>query len=148
MSSSHPGSLPPYASPPQGSVAALPPQPQAIQYGPCLVSLATHPGGPEFGILLGATASVLAGAIFVDHCSPISDTTVLSSMASGCDHVDHVRTQLPYALVVAVTGMIIGNVGTAYGLPAPLALLFGGLTLYFILRTFGRPVDSIPSRTS
>ena len=69
-------------------------------------------------------------------------------MASGCDHVDHVRTQLPYALVVAVTGMLIGIIGTAYGLPAPLALLFGGLTLYFILRTFGRPVDSIPSRTS
>jgi len=100
----------------------------------------THPGGPEFGILLGATASVLAGAIFGDHCSPISDTTVLSSMASGCDHVDHVRTQLPYALVVAVVAMLIGNIGTAYGMPAPLALILGGLTLYFMLRTFGRAV--------
>ena len=122
--------------------------PVVIPLTTALGGAATHPGGPEFGILLGATASVLAGAIFGDHCSPISDTTVLSSMASGCDHVDHVRTQLPYALVVAVTGMLIGNIGTAYGLPAPLALLFGGLTLYFILRTFGRPVDSIPSRTS
>ena len=93
-------------------------------------------------ILLGATASVLAGAIFGDHCSPISDTTVLSSMASGCDHVDHVRTQLPYALVVAVVGIFIGNIATAYGLPAPVALILGGLALYFMLRTFGRPVDS------
>lgn len=102
----------------------------------------THPGEPGFGILLGATASVLAGAIFGDHCSPISDTTVLSSMASGCDHVDHVRTQLPYALVVAVVGIFIGNIATAYGLPAPVALILGGLALYFMLRTFGRPVDS------
>ena len=102
----------------------------------------THPGEPGFGILLGATASVLAGAIFGDHCSPISDTTVLSSMASGCDHVDHVRTQLPYALVVAVVGILIGNIATAYGLPAPVALILGGLALYFMLRTFGRPVDS------
>ena len=50
-------------------------------------------------VLLGTISSVLAGAVFGDHCSPISDTTILSSMASGCDHVDHVRTQLPYALL-------------------------------------------------
>ena len=63
--------------------------------------LATAPGGatpPAHRILLGSVSSVLAGALFGDHCSPISDTTVMSSMSSGCDHVDHVRTQLPYAL--------------------------------------------------
>ena len=49
-------------------------------------------------ILYGAVSAVLAGALFGDHCRPISDTTVLSSLSSGCDHVDHVRTQLPYAL--------------------------------------------------
>lgn len=43
-------------------------------------------------------AAVLGGGVFGDHCSPISDTTIISSMASACDHIDHVRTQLPYAL--------------------------------------------------
>jgi Na+/H+ antiporter NhaC len=43
-------------------------------------------------------AAVLGGGVFGDHCSPISDTTLISSMAAGCDHIDHVRTQLPYAL--------------------------------------------------
>jgi Na+/H+ antiporter NhaC len=46
-------------------------------------------------------ASVLGGGIFGDHCSPISDSTIISSMAAGTDHIDHVRTQLPYALAVA-----------------------------------------------
>ncbi len=48
-------------------------------------------------------ASVLGGGIFGDHCSPISDSTIISSMAAGTDHIDHVRTQLPYAFVVAGT---------------------------------------------
>jgi Na+/H+ antiporter NhaC len=47
-------------------------------------------------------AAILGGSVFGDHCSPISDTTVLSSMASGADHIDHVRTQLPYALLAAL----------------------------------------------
>jgi Na+/H+ antiporter NhaC len=49
-------------------------------------------------LFLGAA---LSGAIFGDHASPISDTTVVASMASACDHIDHVRTQLPYALLAA-----------------------------------------------
>ncbi|MEE8589112.1 MAG: Na+/H+ antiporter NhaC family protein, partial [Sulfurimonadaceae bacterium] len=42
--------------------------------------------------------AVISGGVFGDHCSPISDTTIISSMATGCDHVEHVKTQLPYAL--------------------------------------------------
>ncbi len=57
---------------------------------------------PAIAHLCQATvAAILGGSVFGDHCSPISDTTVLSSMASGADHVDHVRTQFPYALLVA-----------------------------------------------
>jgi Na+/H+ antiporter NhaC len=89
-------------------------------------------------ILLGAISSVLAGAIFGDHCSPISDTTVLSSMASGCDHVDHVRTQLPYALVVAVVAMATGYIPAAFGLPTPLCLLLGTAVLGGALAWVGR----------
>ena len=46
-------------------------------------------------------AACLSGGVFGDHCSPISDTTILSSMAAATDHIDHVRTQLPYALIAA-----------------------------------------------
>ena len=54
-----------------------------------------------------AIASVLSGSVFGDHCSPISDTTIVSSMASACDHIDHVRTQLPYALSIALLSAIL-----------------------------------------
>ncbi|NWG29802.1 MAG: sodium:solute symporter [Ignavibacteriaceae bacterium] len=52
-------------------------------------------------------AAVLSGSVFGDHCSPISDTTIVSSMASACDHIDHVRTQLPYALFIAVLSALV-----------------------------------------
>lgn len=55
----------------------------------------------DFNLLLPAMAAVLAGAVFGDHCSPISDTTILSSTGAGCNHMDHVMTQLPYALISA-----------------------------------------------
>ncbi len=95
-------------------------------------------GGAQYSVLLGAISSVLAGAIFGDHCSPISDTTVLSSTAAGCDHVDHVRTQLPYALLVAVVAMLFGDIGTAYGLPNWIALALGVGVLFGVLKLFGR----------
>jgi Na+/H+ antiporter NhaC len=88
-------------------------------------------------LMLGTISSVLAGAIFGDHCSPISDTTVLSSMASASDHVDHVRTQLPYALVVAVVGMLIGDIATAYGMPWFLSYVLGIGILFAFLHFFG-----------
>jgi len=53
-----------------------------------------------------AIAAVLGGGIFGDHCSPISDTTIISSMASASDHIDHVNTQLPYALTVASVAVV------------------------------------------
>ena len=94
----------------------------------------------EYSILLGAISSVLAGAIFGDHCSPISDTTVLSSTAAACDHVDHVKTQLPYAVLVAALGMILGDLGTALGLPVWAALLLGVLVLVGVLKVLGTSV--------
>lgn len=97
-------------------------------------------GGAHYSILLGAISSVLAGAIFGDHCSPISDTTVLSSTAAGCDHVDHVRTQLPYALLVAAVAMLLGDLGTAFGLPNSVALVGGVIVLFLFLKFFGTDV--------
>ncbi|MEK9506809.1 Na+/H+ antiporter NhaC family protein [Gemmatimonadota bacterium Y43] len=103
-------------------------------------------GGAHYSVLLGSISSVLAGAIFGDHCSPISDTTVLSSTASACDHVDHVRTQLPYALLVAAVSMLLGDIGTAYGLPNIVALLGGVLVLWAFLRFRGVRVSEPESR--
>jgi Na+/H+ antiporter NhaC len=112
---------------------------------PLTVSLGGGVGfesGGGYTVLLGAISSVLAGSIFGDHCSPISDTTVLSSMASGADHVDHVRTQLPYALLVAGVGMLVGDIGTAYGLPNALALVLGAGILWLFLRARGTVVSA------
>jgi Na+/H+ antiporter NhaC len=92
-------------------------------------------------VLLGVVSSVLAGAVFGDHCSPISDTTILSSMASACDHIDHVRTQLPYALIAACVGMAVGDIPTAYGLSPWISLAAGILILAIILRVFGHSVE-------
>jgi Na+/H+ antiporter NhaC len=52
-------------------------------------------------------AAVLSGSVFGDHCSPISDTTMVSSMASASDHIDHVRTQIPYALTAAAGAVML-----------------------------------------
>ena len=110
---------------------------------PLTVSLAGGTGfadGSVYGILLATTSSVLAGAIWGDHCSPISDTTVLSSTAAACDHVDHVRTQLPYAVLVGVVGLLLGSVGTSLGMPTWLALVLGVAVLALCLRAFGTPI--------
>ena len=108
---------------------------------PLAVALGGTPdaaAGTPYVILLGSIASVLAGAIFGDHCSPISDTTVMSSMASACDHVDHVRTQLPYALLVGIVGVFIGNIATAYGFPVWASLLLGAALLFTVFRFYGK----------
>ena len=98
-------------------------------------------GGADNHVLLSGIAAVLAGSIFGDHCSPISDTTVLSSMASGCDHVDHVRTQLPYALVVAGIGLVLGSIATAYGVPPLVSLLLGAGAITAVVVFVGEKVE-------
>ena len=112
---------------------------------PLIVALGGAAGfetGEGGALLVSSISSVLAGSIFGDHCSPISDTTVLSSMASACDHMDHVRTQLPYALIVAVVAMLFGHVGTSYGLPTWAAYILGIAILLAAMRFLGRPVPA------
>jgi Na+/H+ antiporter NhaC len=89
-------------------------------------------------ILYSTIACNLAGAVWGDHCSPISDTTVLSSMASGCDHIEHVRTQLPYAMLVGTVALTVGTIPGGYGLPAWVSILAGATLLFIGLRLFGR----------
>ncbi len=76
-------------------------------------------------VTIVSVAAILDGSIFGDHCSPISDTTIMSSTASACDHLDHVRTQMPYALVVAAVALAVGYLPVALGLPNWAALLGG-----------------------
>ena len=95
---------------------------------------------PTHPLFLAAVSSVLAGAIFGDHCSPISDTTVLSSQASGCNHVAHVRTQLPYALLVGAVSIVCGTLPIGLGVPVWLLLPLGPLLLAVLLRILGKPV--------
>jgi len=92
-------------------------------------------------LLVATVGSVLAGAIFGDHCSPISDTTVLSSQASGCNHLEHVATQLPYAAVVGIASILFGTLPVGYGVPVwPLSIVgLGALALW--LRVVGRKVE-------
>ncbi len=100
--------------------------------------------GTDYTIILhGVISSVLAGAVFGDHCSPISDTTILSSMASACDHMDHVKTQLPYALLAAVVGMLVGDIPTAFGLSPWISIALGTLILIAFLRIVGKKVGPV-----
>jgi Na+/H+ antiporter NhaC len=92
-------------------------------------------------ILYSTIACSLAGAVWGDHCSPISDTTVLSSIASGCDHIEHVRTQMPYAIMVGVVAILFGTIPGAYGLSPWISLIVGAAVLYGVLRYFGRNAD-------
>jgi len=93
-------------------------------------------------IVLACLGAVLDGAIWGDHCSPISDTTVLSSTATGCPHLAHVRTQLPYATLAMVAAGSVGYLGVTAGLNTGLAYLFGILLMVAALYVFGRRTDS------
>lgn len=94
-------------------------------------------------ILHGVISSVLAGSVFGDHCSPISDTTILSSMASACDHIDHVRTQLPYAILAAALGMLLGDIPTAFGLSPWISIVAGTGLMIVILMVIGKKVEPV-----
>ena len=89
-------------------------------------------------ILYSSVACCLGGAVWGDHCSPISDTTVLSSVASGCDHIEHVRTQLPYALLVGIVGLLLGTIPAGFGLSPWISIVVGIAVLATVLKTFGR----------
>ena len=89
-------------------------------------------------VFLSSVACVLSGSVFGDHCSPISDTTIMSSMASGADHIDHVRTQLPYALLAGTSAILLGTLPAGFGVPPWITLPVGVLVLGGVVRWLGR----------
>ncbi|MEK6247793.1 MAG: hypothetical protein N2C12_06405, partial [Planctomycetales bacterium] len=92
-------------------------------------------------ILMATIGSVLAGSIFGDHCSPISDTTILSSQASGCHHIAHVWTQMPYALTVASVSIVAGTIPVGFGVSIWIALPVSIVLLLVVILIVGRPID-------
>lgn len=92
-------------------------------------------------LFYSVVASVMAGSVMGDHCSPISDTTIMSSMASGCNHLQHVKTQMPYALTVGAVALFIGVLPTSLGLPSWLAFLMALAILGIIVRFVGKKVE-------
>ena len=96
---------------------------------------------PDMSYVIVATSAVLTGAIFGDHCSPISDTTILSSMGAGCNHIDHVRTQMPYAIFVAVITILFGYIPAGFGLPVYVVLPIAFVAMFIGIQIFGKSVE-------
>ena len=96
------------------------------------------PGSP---MLTVAIAAAMGGAVMGDHCSPISDTTIMASAGAGCNHVNHVNTQLPYALLVAAVSFVAYLVAPflkTWHVALPVAIVLMIVTL-FIVRAFCAP---------
>ncbi len=90
--------------------------------------------------LYSVVGSVLAGSVFGDHCSPIADTTILSSLASGCNHIEHVRTQLPYAIFVGILSVLFGTLLTSFGVSAWFSYLIIISAMFAVLYLKGEKV--------
>jgi len=109
---------------------------------PTAIPIAFSLDGQTYGLTtMISLGAILDGAIFGDHCSPISDTTIISSTASSCDLIQHVRTQLPYSLLVAAMALLCGYLPSAFGLSSGLSLLLAMLVivcLFVVLRRFQR----------
>jgi Na+/H+ antiporter NhaC len=113
---------------------------------PLVIPLAHGMAPGNEPVMLGTISSILAGAVFGDHCSPISDTTIMSSMASSCDHIDHVKTQLPYALTVGMVGLLVGDLACGLGIWNEwIGLILGMAILTGIMYFFGKNADADPA---
>ena len=111
-------------------------------------NIASLPNAPEMMVfikqsLLLSIGAVLEGSIFGDHCSPISDTTIMSSMASGSDHIDHVRTQAPYAATVALITIILCYIPAGLGASPFIMIPVSMVILGGFLFTFGQKPEKI-----
>jgi Na+/H+ antiporter NhaC len=98
----------------------------------------------SFEIMLNAISVTLGASVLGDHCSPISDTTILSSLASDCNHIDHVRTQLPYAITVGAVSLLLCGLSAFLGGNWGVQMIFltiGIVVLYIIITKIGKSVD-------
>ena len=122
-----------------GTMGILVPMVVPLSYA--MLTAAGQTVTPDNPILLCCIGGVLAGAVFGDHCSPISDTTVLSSQSSGCDHIAHVRTQMPYAVTVATVSVLLGTLPLGYGISIWILIPLQFAALTGILMVFGKVAE-------
>lgn len=97
---------------------------------------------PDPNFVIMNVGAVLTGAIFGDHCSPISDTTILSSMGAASDHLDHVKTQLPYAIAIAGATVLFGYIPVGLGMPIWLVLPVSIVLVALGIRFFGKSTET------
>ncbi len=110
--------------------------PIAVPIVAAIGGIAENPAADPF--MLSCVAAVLSGAIFGDHCSPMTDCTILAALGAGCETMDHVRTQMPYALTVAVTSVLFGTLLTSFGISPFIGLLLGIVFMGVIIRVLGK----------
>jgi len=108
---------------------------------PLAIPLAWAVSSGDMNFTIVCTSGVLTGAIFGDHCSPISDTTILSSMGTSCNHIDHVQTQIYYAIFVAVVAVFLGYIPAGLGVPWYICIPIGVVVMFVGLRILGEKVD-------
>ncbi len=107
------------------------------------ITIGITQGTQDFKLFLVLSiSSVLAGGVFGDHCSPISDTTIMSSMASSCDHIDHVKTQIPYSLLVALISLLLGIIPVSFGFPYAISIILSISACAAVIMIFGKPVNA------
>ena len=82
-------------------------------------------------------AATLAGSVYGDHCSPISDTTILSSMGTSCNHIDHVQTQIYYAIFVAIIAILFGYIPAGFGIAWYICIPVAIIVMYIGLKVIG-----------
>ena len=95
----------------------------------------------DLPLFYGTVAGVLSGAIWGDHCSPISDTTILASLASECHHIEHVRTQLPYAMASGVCAVLFGTLPLGLGVPWWIGLPLGFVAVAIVIAALGKHTE-------
>ena len=99
-------------------------------------------------ITLATAAAVLSGATWGDHCSPISDTTILSSAGAGCEHISHVRTQLPYAITTGVISLLFCSLPIGWGIHWSLCLIVGAIACIAVVIGKGKPLSTTEATSS
>jgi Na+/H+ antiporter NhaC len=110
--------------------------PIAVPIVAAVGGIAPNPAADPF--MLSCVAAVLSGAIFGDHCSPMTDCTILAALGAGCETMDHVRTQMPYAITVAITSVLFGTLLTSFGVSPFLGLLLGLVFMGAVIQSIGK----------
>ncbi|TVR41415.1 MAG: Na+/H+ antiporter NhaC family protein [Cryomorphaceae bacterium] len=122
-----------------GTMAILYPLMLPLSWSVCMAAGCDMAVGQS--IFFHVVSAVLAGSVLGDHCSPISDTTILSSMAASVNHIAHVQTQLPYALTVGAVAFVLSVAAALLQVNGLVFIAPGVLVLWLVIRVVGKEVE-------